>query len=122
MKSLLLFIALAMVPAFALSQDTAEPEPDQRGLAKVTRINGFDIYMFSEPVADYEVLDDMGSLLGGLSAFTDTNANITDIVQGFAEKATRKNKKRKKDGEPEIEALIIYNNEKASGIRYTDGK
>jgi len=94
---------------------------DEKGMARVRKQQGFDIYIYCEPVADYEEIEEVGSTLGALAAAGDVNITIDQIVQSTINRAVRKNKKIQKDGGTQkIEAIIIYSNEKASGIRYVE--
>ena len=47
MKSSILFVTLLSLCAFTYS-------PNQKGLAQVRKVDGLDIYIYSEPLADFE--------------------------------------------------------------------
>ena len=110
-------LILIILPSIAICQDAA----DEKGLARVRKQQGFDIYIYAEPLAEYEEVESFGNTMGTLSAIAGSNITIDEIVQSTINRAVKKNKKIEKEGGTQkIQAIIIYSNEKATGIRYTE--
>lgn len=102
-----LFLALVLLFTANLQAQTA----------KVRKVNGLDIYIYSEPVREYvEVFEGSGAWNWGELQ----RATIDNIVETIVRNVKKKNEKAKKKGEPIAEAIIIYDNDRASAIRYTD--
>lgn len=115
-KNVLFFLLCISFLSFV--DQRVDPDEDLRGLSQVTKLNGLHIYMLSEPLAEYEVVMDLTSSTGVLASIIGENIALDDIARVFTDKAKRKNKKARKKGDTEIEAVIIYSKEKAAGIRY----
>lgn len=116
MRNILLVFGLLII----FSSFSPTYQNDLIGKAEVDKLQGFDIYMYSEPMADYDIIDDMNSGTGMIAAAFDAHIDLNTIVKGFIAKARKKNKKAEKQGEDLIDAIIIYDMEKAVGIKYTE--
>lgn len=92
---------------------------DDAGLAHVRKIDGLDIYMYAEPLADYEEVFRVSGFWNWGEVMED-RANLDNIVNTMVRNAKRKNKKAYQSGDDKADAIIIYNNDRAIGIKYLD--
>jgi hypothetical protein len=87
------------------------------GTAKVRKIDGFDVYLYSEPIAPYEVLDKVSAFWNwGADAYG--RSSIEDLVATMVRRALKKNKSSRKSGALLADAIIIDNNDNGVMIRY----
>lgn len=99
---------------------TLDGQNDMAGKAKVQKYLGYDIYIFSDPLCEYEVVDRLNNGWGSVARAFGGNFSLKDIVASFVAIMDKKDKKaKKKDGErPEVHAIIIEDQERAIAIRY----
>lgn len=101
-------LALVLVTVFAF-----KPE-DEEGLARVSKIQGIEIYMLSEPVRDYEVISDVNNGINASSAITGgmVNESIADKAAKFVRRAMKENSR--------IDAVVYSSGKRVVGIRFKD--
>lgn len=112
MKSSILFIVFLGLCAFSYS-------PGQKGLAQVRKVDGLDIYIYSEPVADFEEVFQITGFWNW-GEVLDDRATLENVVNTMVRNTKKKNKKAYESGDPKADAIVIYNNDRAIGIRYND--
>ena len=91
------------------------------GNATVKKVNGFEIYIFSEPVKPYKEAFELSGFWN-FGELAGKQATFDNIVETMVRNAKKKNEKAKKKGEPEATALILYSNEKGSAIYFEKEK
>ena len=114
MKKLAPYLVMFAISAFSLPMFM-----NDHGLAQVRKVDGLDIYIYSEPLADFEEVFQVSGFWNWGEALDD-RATLENIVTTMTRNTKRKNKKAYQSGDPKAEAIIIYNNDRAIGIRYTD--
>lgn len=87
---------------------------DEKGLARVNKVQGVEVYILSEPLRDYEVISDIGTGLSTTSAVTGglVNESIADKISNFVRKAMKENSR--------IDAIIYSSGKRIVGIRFKD--
>ncbi len=113
MRQVLAIAVLLLLFSFTINSSSYENE----GVAQVRKVNGFDIYMYAEPMADYEELFNVSGFWNW-GEMADDRATLDNIVNTMIRNAKKKNKKAYQSGDPKADAIIIYNNDRAIGIRY----
>lgn len=103
----LIMLALLALPFFAHSQDCN---------AKVKKINGIDIYMYSEPSKEYKEAFSVMAI--NWKVGLGERATLDNIVESMVRNLKNQNEKAEKKGKPQATALIVYNNDKGSGIYF----
>lgn len=98
-----------------------QAQKNDKGIAKVRKINGLDIYIFSEPVAEYEVLDKISGFWNW-GADEEGRSSLEDTVKTMIKRASKKSKKADKKGKEVADAIIIYDNNDGVMIRYLEDK
>lgn len=114
MKHFSLTLILACFSSLMIAQDSTE------GKAVVNRYLGYDIYIFSEPISKYEVVEYLKSGGGSLNASFGVSAPLKDVIKHYVNIVEKKKKKAdKKNNEmDEVHAIIIEDQERAIAIRY----
>lgn len=95
---------------------------DNKGLAKVYKRQGIEIYILSEPVREYTVTgkvtkDDLGSWLNALNG-KDDNKDLYQMIDALISNANRKQKK----GKLEYDAIITEDGKTGTLIKFNDPK
>lgn len=87
---------------------------DEKGLARVNKVQGVEVYVLSEPLRDYEVISDVGTGLSTTSAVTGglVNESIADKISNFVRKAMKQNSR--------IDAVVYSSGKRIVGIRFKD--
>lgn len=89
----------------------------EKGTAKVLKIDELDVFIYSEPLTEYEVLD-------RVTTFWNFGRNelgwsfVDDIVQTIIKRASKKNKNFDKKGGDTADCIVIDNNSNEVMIRY----
>lgn len=112
MKNLFVIVAFLGLCAFSVSRN-------EKGLAQVRKVDGLDIYMYSEPIANFEEVYQITGFWNW-GEVLDDRATLENIVNTMVRNAKKKNKKAYDSGDPKADAIVIYNNDRAIGIRYVD--
>jgi hypothetical protein len=111
MKRAILIVGLMafMAMSFTAVRSTDENK-DQ--MARVSKIDGIEVYLMSEPIKPYEVIDDLGSgLQFGSSLSTVT---IDELTQHYVEAAKKVGKKKDKT----VDAVIYTSGKKAVAVKW----
>lgn len=93
---------------------------DQKGLARVNRIDGIDVFFMNEPLNDYEVVFDVGTGLKATSIVTGglVNEGVSEKAAQFVNRAIREAKFEKK----EFDAIIYSSGKRVIAVKYKDPK
>jgi hypothetical protein len=115
MKQLITCIAL-MLSITVFSQN------DNKGLAKVYKRQGIEIYILSEPVREYTVTgkvtkDDLNSWLNAFNGKEDKK-DLYEMIDALISNANRKQKK----GKLEFDAIITEDGRTGTLIKFNDPK
>jgi len=92
----------------------------QKGLARVNRIDGVDVFFMNEPLNDYEVVFDISTGLKATSLLTGGLVN-----EGVSEKAAqfvRRAIKEAKENKYEFDAIIYSSGKKVIAVKYKNPK
>jgi hypothetical protein len=89
----------------------------EKGTAKVRRVDGLDVYLYCEPLAEYDVLDKV-TAFWNWGADEYGRSSIDDVVRTMIKRARKKNKNFDKKGESTAEGIIIDDNDDGVMIRY----
>lgn len=109
MKKIFTFLA-----GMCLLFTAAQAQQDQEGLARVSKLQGIEIYMLSEPIRDYEVISDVSGGINTTSAITGgmVNESIADKASNFVRRALKENSR--------IDAVIYASGKRVVGVRFKD--
>jgi hypothetical protein len=89
----------------------------EKGTAKVRKIDGLDLYIYSEPLAEYEILDKVTAFWNfGADEFG--RSSLDDVVRTMIKRARKKNKNFDKKGGDTADGIIIDDNDSGVMIRY----
>lgn len=108
----IIFFLLFIFPLGLFAQENCE------GKAQVKSLYGIDIYLYSTPVVDYEETFKIEPLVNALGALGDTRQSLDEMVDMFARRCFKLNKKADKKDYEKADGIIIYNSSTAMGIRY----
>ena len=127
MKKILLLAAFLSCSFFLFSQEN-------KGLARVKRISGIEVYIYSEPLRDYEIAGTVNSsstqetidaINLGLKMLTNEDRaqdmkvySMQDKIKAIANNALKKKKDKKKP--IDFDAIIIDDDEKGVLIKFTE--
>jgi hypothetical protein len=89
----------------------------EKGTAKVRKIDGLDVYIYSEPLAEYEVLDKV-TAFWNFGADELGRSSLDDVVRTMIKRARKKNKNFDKKGGDTADGIIIDDNDSGVMIRY----
>jgi hypothetical protein len=101
MKRILLLTALVVATSTVFAQE-------KKGLAKVQKVSGIEVFVMAEPLLEYTVVDEVNSMYTASVSMV-----MPQIIENYVDKAKKKSKKENK----EFDALII-NSEKALLIKW----
>ncbi|WP_026899232.1 hypothetical protein [Daejeonella oryzae] len=109
MKKLFTLLTIA---TFLISSGFNENE--EKGLSRVNKVQGIEVYVLSEPLRDYEVISDVGTGISTTSAVTGglVNESIADKISSFVRKAMKENSR--------IDAVVYSSGKRIVGIRFKD--
>jgi hypothetical protein len=109
MKKLLILLAASI---FLIN--SAFKNDEEKGLARVNKVQGIEVYVLSEPLRDYEVISDVGTAISTTSAVTAglVNESIADKISTFVRKAMKENSR--------IDAVIYSSGKRIVGVRFKD--
>lgn len=87
-------------------------------LARAQKINGIEVYVLSEPLRNYEVVNTKGSGVKMKSAFTAglVNNSIDEDVEQFVKKLVKDAEKDK----VKLDAVVYSSGKSASGVKFTN--
>ncbi len=111
-KPLFLVIITVLLSSFTVHQDDTK-----KGIARVNKMHGVEVYFMSEPLRAYKVIVESGGLIDNFNVNTVTRKPTTADKAGQLVKATIK--KATKEGF-EIDAVLYSNGKSAVGIQFTD--
>jgi ribosomal protein L25 (general stress protein Ctc) len=113
MKTTILMIVLMASWTLSFSQD-------QKGLARVNRIDGIEVYFMNEPLNDYEVVFDVGTGLKATSLITGglINEGVSEKASQFVKKAIKEAKDEKYD----FDAIIYSSGKKIIAVKFKNPK
>lgn len=108
MRTIFILFAVAFLINSGFKSD------EEKGLARVSKIQGIEVYVLSEPLRDYEVISDVGTGLSTTSAVTGglVNESIADKISTFVRKAMKQNSR--------IDAVVYSSGKRIVGIRFKD--
>jgi hypothetical protein len=102
---------------FALIFNLTYTHAQEKGTAKVRKIDGLDVYIYSEPLAEYEVLDKVTAFWNfGADEFG--RSSLDDVVRTMIKRARKKNKNFDKKGGDTADGIIIDDSDSGVIIRY----
>ena len=86
--------------------------PENKGLGRVNKVNGLEVYVMADPVTDYEVVNDKGPSLKAKSLLTAglVNNSIEEDIEQFAKKLVKDNSR--------IDALVYTSGKTAVGVKF----
>ena len=116
MKSSILLLLLLTTWTISFSQD-------QKGVARVNRINGVDVYIMNEPLNTYEVVIEVTTGLKAASLLTNglVNESISEKAAQFVNRAI-KIAEEYKSSRYEFDAIIYSSGKKIIAVKYKDPK
>jgi hypothetical protein len=89
----------------------------EKGTAKVRRVDGLDVYLYCEPLAEYDVLDKVTAFWNwGVDEYG--RSSLDDVVRTMIKRARKKNKNFDKKGGDTADGIIIDDNDSGVMIRY----
>lgn len=93
---------------------TGEATAETKGLARVQKVNGVEVYILAEPLRDYEVLNSKGGGLKLKSAVTGgvVNNSIEEDVADFVKRLQR--------DDASIQAVIYSTGKAAIGVKFSN--
>lgn len=97
----LIFIAVALMAAAFTTVN------DNKSLARVQRFQGKEVYVMSEPLREYEVVERISDF-----GITLKSCEVQNLVEMFVNKSIRK--------KVNFDAVIVDGNSKASLIKFKD--
>ena len=93
-----------------------ESTAETKGLAKAAKLNGYEVYVMSEPVRDYETVVDVSTgakaksyITGGL-----VNNSIEEDISQYVKRADRDAKEENK----KIDAVVYTGGKRAIGVKF----
>lgn len=109
MKKLTLLLALTLSWTLSFSQD-------QKGLARVSKIDGIEVYFMNEPLNSYDVVFDVGTGLKATSLATGglVNEGVSDKASQFVRKAIKEAKNEKQD----FDAIVYTSGKKVVAVKF----
>lgn len=110
-----LFLLFALVCSCTLSFSQ-----DQKGLARVNKIDGVEVYFMNEPLNDYEVVFDVGTGLKASSLLTGglVNEGVSEKASQFVRRAIKEAKEEKH----EFDAIIYSSGKKIVAVKFKNPK
>jgi ribosomal protein L25 (general stress protein Ctc) len=113
MKTSILMIVLMASWTLSFSQD-------QKGLARVNRVDGIEVYFMNEPLNDYVVVFDVGTGLKATSLITGglINEGVSEKASQFVKKAIKEAKDEKYD----FDAIIYSSGKKIIAVKFKNPK
>lgn len=112
-KTLLLIVAIAAVAlSFTNIQD------DKKGIARVNRINGKEVYFMNEPETPYDVVFDVGTSAKFASLLTAglVNEGVSDKASQFVKRAM----KEAEDEKHEFDAIVYSSGKRVVAIKFKE--
>lgn len=109
-KTILAALAISLL-AFSSFRITMSEE-DKNGLSRVHKIQGVEVYLMSEPLREYETVDDLGSgmqLGSGMSTST-----IDELAEHYVKAALKAGEKKNK----KVDAVIYSSGKKALAVHF----
>lgn len=105
---------------FLLTTWTISFSQDQKGIARVNRIDGVDVYFMNEPLNDYEIVFDVSTGLKATSLLTGglVNEGVSEKAAQFVKRAI----KEAKEDNHEFDAIIYSSGKKVVAVKYKDPK
>ena len=105
---------LTLLTAVTFLINSGFKENEEKGLSRVNKVQGIEVYILSEPLRDYEVISDVGSGISTTSAVTGglVNESISDKISSFVRKAMKENSR--------IDAVVYSSGKRIVGIRFKD--
>ena len=94
-----------------------QAEGSKRGLARVNKMHGIEVYFLSEPLREYKVVVESGGIIDNFNINTVTTKPTTADKAGQLVKAAVK---RATNEGVEIDAVIYSNAKTAVGIQFTE--
>ncbi|GAB3276269.1 hypothetical protein GCM10027347_49930 [Larkinella harenae] len=91
---------------------------EDKGLAKVRKIDGLAVYVMNEPVNDYETVVDASGGVKAKSYFTSglVNNSIEEDIQQFV----RRVKKEAEEAKKPIDAVVYSSGKRAIGVKFKE--
>ena len=109
-KTIMLFAfiigAMMVISSFRLTIS----DEDKKGLGRVMKIQGVEVYLMSEPLREYETVEDMGS--GMQSGFS--SVEIDELANRFVKRAIKAGEKKNKP----VDAIIYTSGSKCIAIKF----
>lgn len=108
-------IVVMVMAAFGLSFTIQD---DKRGIAKVTRINGKEVYFMNEPLCPYDIVFDVGTSAKFASLLTAglVNEGVSDKASQFVKKAMKEAEDEKYD----FDAIVYSSGKRVIAIKFKE--
>jgi hypothetical protein len=106
-------ISLLLLPLLALTLGASAPQKDKKGLCKVQKVNGIEVYILCEPVTDYEVISNAkgGTKFTSLLTGGIVNESISERVAQFVKKAQQ--------SYPKLDGVIYTAGKEVGAFKWT---
>ena len=102
-----LFFALT-ISSLVMGFTRTLTDDEKKGLARVQKIEGIEVYVMSEPLREYEVVGDVSVYDTGFGE---------QYVDDWMNKYVKKAKKLVEDGK-QVDAIIYTNGKKATAVKF----
>jgi len=106
--------SLILLTLFLLSGLSVNSQDQEKGIARVLKINGKEVYFLNEPLRDYDVIFDVGTGFKATSIVTGglVNEGVSEKANQFIQKALKQ-----ADGK-EFDAVIYNSGKRVVAIRF----
>lgn len=119
MKKITIFIlAMFLISMLSIAQS-------EKGLAKVQKIKGKEVYIYCEPILEYEIIEKVTSITGVLGSLSGTTPEIDDMIKEMITSSISRELKNKigkfdavltTDGESAVLIKFKADNDEKRGI------
>ncbi|MCU0352370.1 MAG: hypothetical protein MUD08_01320 [Cytophagales bacterium] len=111
----LLILAIATITCTAWGQNTVSPD---KGLARVQKMHGIEMYVMAEPLRAYEVLEEYRFSKAGTSFIT--GGLVNESAAQKLEKAARKAAERAGRSGKSVDAVVYTGGKRAVIVHFTE--
>lgn len=91
---------------------------NDKGLAKVQKIKGKEVYIYCEPILEYEIIDKVTSITGVLGSLTGDTPEIDDMIKEMITSSINRELKGKIG---KFDAILTTDGESAVLIKFKEG-
>lgn len=93
-----------------------ESTAQNKGLAKVSKLNGFEVYVMSEPLRDYETVVDVST--GGKAKSYITGGLVNNSIEEDMAQYVKRAEKQAQEESKTIEAVVYTGGKRAIGVKF----